>query len=85
MGFVWDRRKIKMLYSRTMSEMSGRIVCPACVENLEGVEQEMRWSYAQVCVYLQRVLLPCAIFIKPSLHPVRSMNKSSEYNTGIRL
>lgn len=36
MGFVWDRRKIKMLYSRSMSEMSRRIVGLACGVDLEG-------------------------------------------------
>lgn len=42
MVFVWDRRKIKMLYSRGLSEMSRWIVCLACVLNLEGADRGMR-------------------------------------------
>lgn len=52
MGFVWDRRKIKMLYSRSMSETSRRIVWLACVVNLEGttknevVSHMHKWVFA---------------------------------------
>lgn len=87
MGFVWDRRKIKMLYSRTMSEMSRRIVCLACVENLDGAD----WGWVGEVVICAAVCIcsGCcctrADFIKASLHPIRSMNKSSKYNASIQL
>lgn len=55
MGFVWDRRKIKMLYGPAVSEMSRKIVCFTCVENLKGGGG--RVMHVTLCARLVRVLL----------------------------
>lgn len=74
MGFVWDRRKIKMLYSRAVSEMSRRTVCIREFRGgWPGDEGDLCTS---VCI-----CSVCVVFIKSSLRPIRSMNKSSEQNT----
>lgn len=86
MVFVWDRRKIKMLYSRGLSEMSRRIVCRACALNLEGADlvrgggdeaAGLRECAFAVDAAAARVWLSS----DPPLHPIRLRNKSGEGDT----